>query len=233
MQTLVIDFDCTFASSLGRVLERAGHQVHVASSALQALALICQRRFDLILIDSYGSPIVSREILEEIYTRGRSKVYVMTDTPPLGMAPAIRSEERIDVVPATAESILSIVHETRHSDVALVAGFRAGKDFALTLTEAGYSTAVALDLSHAVRLFFEGTYPVVLLEIGVPGLAEPDEFAIFHTLTARSLAVLAHDQPTSDLRCGLKPRRIAEVTQILRELQAESGKPDQAMSLRV
>ena len=35
MQTLVIDFDCTFASTFGRVLERAVYQAQVASSAHQ------------------------------------------------------------------------------------------------------------------------------------------------------------------------------------------------------
>lgn len=233
MRALVIDFDISFANTLGRALEKGGCQVQVASSAPLALRLLGQGHFDSILIDSYAPAVASREILRQIYTHVPSKVYVMTNVPPLRMAPDTRRDERMDVVPATAESVLSVVRDTRDSDIALVAGSNASKNLALTLSEEGYPTAVTHDIRSAICLFFEGKYPVVFLQAAVPALTGPDEFAVLHTLTARSLAVLAHARPSRNLCCGVKPRRIAEVTQILRKLQEDSGKPERAMSFAV
>lgn len=231
MRTLVIDFDCSFASTIGRVLQHEGCQVQAASSATQALSLLRQNRFDLILADSYGPVGASEAIVREIYTRVPTKVYVMTDTSALEMAPETRREERMDIVPATAESVLSIVRETGDSDVALVIGFRAPAGLPRTLSEEGYPAVVTHDITGAVRLFFAGTYPVVFLQASVPSLVNPDEFAVLHLLTARSLAVLAHAQPASDLRCGLKPHKIADVRRILEEVKPDSGKPERAMSV--
>jgi hypothetical protein len=236
IRTLVIDLDRIYAATLGQVLNGQGCQVHVASTTSEAIALLHGKRFDAILLDIGWLSSCVPVILQELYSdTSRSldspRICLMSNAPASFLFSRARSEGSLKTIPATAESILSIVRRTDDNNVVLVAGNVASAELRRTLLLEGYPAAVVRSLDDAIRRLIEGTYPVVFLETGPTALADANEFLVLRRLTAETLACLASTQKDSYLRHVVKPQTVVGATELLTDLQRELGDAELRLSV--
>jgi CheY-like chemotaxis protein len=224
MDILVIDTDVSHAMAVRRLFDDRGCLVQISCDAAEAIPLLRRFSFRVILVAANLRGSTANSILQEIYARSRqvdsSLVCIMVDSAGLVLNSALRSDPTMDVVPASADAILSIVQTTRDSDVALVAGAAASLDLKHTMLQEGYPLTVVPDLAAAVWQVFDGTYPVVFLETEVPGLAA-DQFVVIRRLTTSNLACLSNKLSGSYLRRIERPREISDVGELLAELQKD------------
>jgi CheY-like chemotaxis protein len=230
MDILVIDFNSTYADTLAHVLERNGCRVQAASEKAVAVALLRECRFDIILMGTELGNSAADAILRELHIHVGDRTHfpavrLMSNTPSSGILAEARSRQDIDIVPARAESILSILRTDRHRDALMVAGVRASTELRRTLLQEGYPLAITGDLPEALRQHFNGIYPAVFLETQFPSLTESHEFAIFRHINARNLACLANAIPESNFRSISKPHRIAEIAALVTELKENLPMP--------
>ena len=235
IRTLVIDLDRVYAATLGQVLNQQGCQVHVASTTSEAVALLHGKRFDAILLDirwlSSCVPVILQELYSDISRHLDSpRICLMSNSPASFLFSQARSDGALKTIPATAESILSIVRRT-DDNVVLVAGVVASAELRRTLLLEGYPAAVVRSLDDAIRRLIEGTYPVVFLETGPTALADANEFLILRRLTAETLVCLASTQKDSYLRHVVKPQTVVETMELLADLQRELGDAELRLSV--
>ena len=233
---LVIDLDRVYAATLGQVLNSQGCQVQVASTTSESVALLHRQKFDVILMDirwlSSCVPLILQELYSDISRNLDSpRICLMSNSPASFLFSRARSDGALKTIPATAESILSIVRRTDDNNVVLVAGNAAPAELRRTLLLEGYPAAVVRSLDDAIRRLFEGTYPVVFLETGPTALADANEFLILRRLTAETLVCLASTQKDSYLRHVVKPQTVVETMELLAELQRELGDAELRLSV--
>jgi CheY-like chemotaxis protein len=224
MDILVIDSDVSHAMAIRRLFDDRGCPVQVSCDAAEAIPLLRRCSYRVILIAANLRASTANSILQEIYAQPRQVdsplVCIMVDSSGLALNSALRGDGTMDVVPASADAILSIVQTTRDNDVALVAGVTASLDLKHTMLQEGYPLTVVPDLEAAVRQVFDGTYPVVFLETEVPGLPE-DQFVVIRRLTTSNLACLSNKLSGSYLRRIERPRETSDVAELLMELQKD------------
>jgi DNA-binding response OmpR family regulator len=224
MDILVIDLDLNHAKALRRLFEAGGCPVQIACDAAEAIPSLRRFTFRTVLIAANLRSSTANSILRELYIQPRQvdspMVCIMADRPEVTLLSAVRGDQTMDVVPASADAILAIVRTTRDSDVALVAGGAASLDLKHTMLQEGYPLIVIHDLDAAVRQVFDGTYPVVFLETEVPGL-DADQFVVIRRLTTENLACLSNGLSGLNLRRIARPRDSADIAELLTELQKD------------
>jgi DNA-binding response OmpR family regulator len=235
VRTLVVDPDRVYAATLGQVLNSQGCNAHVASTRSEAVALLQGKRFDVMLIDTQWLSSPGRVILQELYSElsrhlDSPRIYLMSNASASSLFSQVLKAGALESIPATAESILSIVRTTDDSNVVLVAGDAASAELERTLLQEGYPAVVVHTLDSAIRHVFDGTYPVVFLATGPTTLAGDNEFLILRQVSAEPLACLASTQNDSYLRHVVKPQTIVEITELLADLQKELGDAELRMS---
>ena len=82
LQVLVVDDDRTLREGCASVLKMEGYNVTVLSRGEEALELVRRRRFDIVLLDLYMTPVPGTEILKATLKAHRdSIVVIMTGNP--------------------------------------------------------------------------------------------------------------------------------------------------------
>jgi hypothetical protein len=175
-------------------------------------------------------------ILQELYYDvsrhlDSPRICLMSNSPASSLLSQVQGNGALQSIPATAESILSIVRSTDDSTVVLVAGVAASAELNRTLLQEGYPVVAVHSLDGAIRHLFDGTYPVVFLENGASTLTGSNEFLVLQRLAAEPLALLASTQKDSYLRHIVKPQTIVEITELLADLQKELGDAELRLSV--
>ena len=82
LRILVVDDDRTLREGCASVLQIDGHSVTSSGRGDEALEMVRRRRFDIVLVDLYMSPVTGMEILRAIMeTHKDTIVVVMTGNP--------------------------------------------------------------------------------------------------------------------------------------------------------
>lgn len=66
---LIVDDDVEFASSLRKILRKAGYEISVATNSVEALRLLGASSIDLIITDFRMGPLTGLELIHSIRTR--------------------------------------------------------------------------------------------------------------------------------------------------------------------
>jgi DNA-binding NtrC family response regulator len=76
---IVVDDERMIAEAIGRVLSRAGHEVSIFSSSLEALAEMQKSTFDVAILDLLMSELNGEELLDWLTAnKPNTKVLIMT-----------------------------------------------------------------------------------------------------------------------------------------------------------
>ena len=112
---LIVDRDLTFRRSLFKVLFREGYSVFTAANMTEALELVGQVRFSLILMDMYQPHEGGVERLERLTRAAKgTQIIVMTTFSEAALMKKLSAlgAARILVKPLKREAILEAVLET-------------------------------------------------------------------------------------------------------------------------
>ncbi|MFQ5649313.1 MAG: response regulator [bacterium] len=78
-RVLIVDDDSEFRRSLSKILKKAGYEVSIASSGLQARQMLSHESYPLILSDIHMPGISGLTLLKEIHKESpQSKVIIIT-----------------------------------------------------------------------------------------------------------------------------------------------------------
>jgi hypothetical protein len=233
MRTLIVDLDRIYAATLAQVLSRQECQVDVATTTNEAISFLRGKRFDAILMDVRWLSSRISVILQEIYSDvsrhlDSPRLRLLSGSPPSSLLAEMRSSGALVSVPATRESILSLIRSTDETGGVLVVG-AASTEWVNTLLDEGYPAVVVHSLDDAIRHLLHSTH-FVFLETGETALGGLHNFVVLRGLEAEPLAWLASTQRDSYIQHVLKPQTTNEITELLKGLQKERSDAELRMS---
>jgi hypothetical protein len=233
MRALILDLDRVYAATLGQVLNCLGCQVEVATTTIEAVAFLREQRFDVILMDirwlSTRVPVMFQEIYSDVSRHLDSpRLRLLSNSPVSPLLARMQSSGALESIPATEESILSLIRSIDETRGVLVAG-AASNIWIHVLLDEGYPAVVVHSLDDAIRHLLHSTH-FVFLETGESTLAGFDTFVVLQGLAAEPLAWLASTQNDGYIQCVPKPQTIEEITELLTDLQKEMNDAGLRMS---
>ena len=157
LRILVVDDDRTLREGCASVLQMDGHNVTSTGRGDEALEMVRRRRFDIVLVDLYMSPITGMEILKAAVEAHKDIiVVVMTGNPSVASSiealragawdylPKPFSASHLQVLVGRAAHAVSSAKDTREIKPSLVTQSGSGEPMALLGVSASFRKAVEL-----------------------------------------------------------------------------------------
>ena len=175
MKVLVVDDDADFAEGIAINLELGGHEVSFAYSGEEAVHVLQNEDFHLILMDFRMGEMNGLETYLKIREmKPGTKTIIMTAYEQEGLKQRAVAAGALDVLhkPVSSEKLLEAVFVARRSRTILLADddpeFSEGLQ--ITLNEAGYSVEVARTGEEALDKVVAGNVDALLLDVRMPRL---------------------------------------------------------------
>jgi DNA-binding NtrC family response regulator len=157
LRILVVDDDRTLREGCASVLQMDGHNVTSTGRGEEALEMVRRRKFDIILVDLYMSPITGMEILKAaVEVHKNAIVVVMTGNPSVASSiealragawdylPKPFSASHLQVLVGRAAHAVSTAKDTREIKPSLVTQNGAGETMDLLGISPSFKKAVEL-----------------------------------------------------------------------------------------
>ena len=157
LRILVVDDDRTLREGCASVLQMDGHNVTSTGRGDEALEMVRRRRFDIVLVDLYMSPITGMEILKAAVEAHKDIiVVVMTGNPSVASSiealragawdylPKPFSASHLQVLVGRAAHAVSSAKDTREIKPSLVTQSGSGEPMALLGVSPSFRKAVEL-----------------------------------------------------------------------------------------
>ncbi|MBL0169352.1 MAG: sigma-54-dependent Fis family transcriptional regulator [Gemmatimonadaceae bacterium] len=161
LRILVVDDDRTLREGCASVLQMDGHAVTSSGRGEEALELVRRRRFDIVLVDLYMSPVTGMEILKAAVEAHKGIiVVVMTGNPSVASSiealragawdylPKPFSASHLQVLVGRAAHAVNSAKDTREIKPSLVT--QSGSGEAMSLLGVSPSFRKAVDLAQKV-----------------------------------------------------------------------------------
>ncbi len=157
LRILVVDDDRTLREGCASVLQMDGHNVTATGRGEEALEMVRRRRFELILVDLYMTPISGMEILKAaVEVHKEAVVVMMTGNPSVASSiealrhgawdylPKPFSASHLQVLVGRAAHAAATAKDTKEIKPSLVTQNGAGEPMALLGVSASFKKAVDL-----------------------------------------------------------------------------------------
>lgn len=157
LRILVVDDDRTLREGCASVLQMDGHSVTASGRGDEALDMVRRRRFEIVLVDLYMSPVTGMEILKAVMeTHKDTIVVVMTGNPSVASSiealragawdylPKPFSASHLQVLVGRAAHAVSTARDSREIKPSLVTAAAPGEGAALLGISPSFRKAVDL-----------------------------------------------------------------------------------------
>ena len=147
MRILVVDDDRTLREGCASVLQMDGHAVTATGRGEEALELVRRRRFDLVLVDLYMTPVSGMEILKAAVEAHKDIiVVVMTGNPSVASSIEALHAGAWDYLPKpfAASHLQVLVGRAAHAVAATQIAREPGRPTATLVTQSGAGELMSL-----------------------------------------------------------------------------------------
>lgn len=192
---LVVDDEAPLLMTLAANLELEGFEVMEAANAEQALALIAEHTFDVVLSDIRMPGMNGVDLCRTIHSvKPDIPVILMTAFTVESLVRDAVNEGALMVIPKpfAIEHLLRMLHTAMNRPVVLVIddSVEVADTMAAALHAVGLPARAVHDGSSAIEAFRAGDIGVCVVDMVMPGLSGPDVIQQIHAMD-RSVIVIA------------------------------------------